>query len=275
MKVMDPDEVFSAVPTFDSISVTGPDKTEYEPGAELDLTGLVVTANYSDGSSREISSDAYTVSGYDADTAGEQDITVTYAGKTDTFTVTVKEEPGTEPEEPVLDRIEVTAMPDKTEYKVGEKLDLTGMVVTAYYSNNESEEVTDYTVEGFDSSAAGEVELTVRYEDKTAVFTVTVTEDTTEPGGEDPEDPNQPGEEDPSDPGQTDGDVQDPDTGSQGGQDTDNSGNDKTDNSSSGQAVSSPKTGDSTNFLLWTGLAAATLVAGGYAEMCRKKSTKR
>ena len=234
----------------------------------------------------EISSDAYTVSGYDADTAGDQNITVTYAGKTDTFMVTVNGEPGTEPEDPVLERIEVTTLPDTTEYKIGDTLDLTGMVVTAYYSNDESEEVTDYTVEGFDSSAAGPVELTVRYEDKTAVFTVTVTEDTTEPGGEDPEDPdqpggedpedpNQPGEEDPSDPGQTDGDVQDPDTGSQGGQDTDNSVNDKTDNSSSGQAVSSPKTGDGTNFLLWTGLATAALVAGGYAEMCRKKSTKR
>ncbi len=145
---------------------------------------------------------------------------------------------------------------------------------------------TYYTVEGFDSSVAGEVELTVRYEDKTAVFTVTVTEDTTEPGreepedpdqpgGEEPGDPSQPGGEDPDDPGQSDGDVQDPDTGSQGGQDTDNSGNDKADNSGSGQTVSSPKTGDSTNFLLWTGLAAAALEAGGYAGMCRKKSAKR
>ena len=261
------------MPTFDSISVTGPDTTEYDLGADLDLTGLVVTANYSDGSSREISSDAYTVSGYDADTAGKQEITVAYAGKTDTFTVTVKEESGTDPQEPVLERIEVTTLPDKTEYKVGEELDLTGMVVTAYYSNHESEAVTDYTVEGFDSSVAGGVELTVRYGDKTTVFTVNVTEESTEPGGEDPsqpggeepsqpggedssqpggeepsqpggEDPSQPEGEDPGDPGQTGGAVQNPDTGSQGGQDTDNSGNNKTDNSSSGQSVSSPKTGD-------------------------------
>lgn len=97
VKVMDPDEVFSAVPTFDSISVTGPDITEYEPGDELDLTGLIVMANYSDGSSREINSNAYTVSGYDADTSGEQVITVSYAGKTAEFKVTVAgetDEPG-------------------------------------------------------------------------------------------------------------------------------------------------------------------------------------
>ena len=98
VKVMDPDEVFKAVPTFDSISVTGPDTTEYDLGDELDLTGLVVMANYSDGSSREISSDAYTVSGYDPNTAGEQTVTVTYGGKTAAFTVTVEE--GRQPADP-------------------------------------------------------------------------------------------------------------------------------------------------------------------------------
>ena len=120
-------------PTLDRIELGGDVKTEYTQGEALDLSGLTVTAVYSDGSKVELKVGDYTVSGYDADTAGDQNITVTYAGKTDTFTVTVKEEPGTEPEEPVLDRIEVTGMPDKTEYKVGEKLDLTGMVVTAYY----------------------------------------------------------------------------------------------------------------------------------------------
>ena len=139
-------------------------------------------------------------------------------------------DPGEDPEDPVLDRIEVTSLPDKTEYKIGDTLDLAGMVVTAYYSNNESEEITGYTVEEFDSSAAGEVELTVRYEDKTAVFTVTVTEDTTEPGGEDPdqpggEDPSQPGGEDPDQPGGEDPDQpggEDPDQ--PGGEDPDQPG---------------------------------------------------
>ena len=308
VKVMDPDEVFSAVPTFDSISVTGPDTTEYDLGDDLDLTGLVVTANYSDGSSREISSDAYTVSGYDADTAGKQEITVAYAGKTDTFTVTVKEESGTDPQEPVLERIEVTTLPDKTEYKVGEELDLTGMVVTAYYSNHESEAVTDYTVEGFDSSAAGGVELTVRYGDKTTVFTVNVTEESTEPGGEDPsqpggENPSQPGGEDPSDPGQTGGedpeqpggedpsqpggenpgqpggenpadpgqpDGNDQNTGGDG-QSTDGNVQNSGSGSNDGAGSNSPKTGDSTNLLLWACAAAAALAAAGYTVVKRKK----
>ena len=37
-------------PTLDEIRLTGPTKTEYVQGEELDLSGLVVTAVYSDGS---------------------------------------------------------------------------------------------------------------------------------------------------------------------------------------------------------------------------------
>jgi len=48
---------------------------------------LTVTANYSDGSSVVLGDDAYELSG--TLTAGTSTITVTYSGKTDTFTVTV------------------------------------------------------------------------------------------------------------------------------------------------------------------------------------------
>ena len=78
-------------------------KTEYKQGEDLDLSGLTVTAVYSDGSRTEIQAGegGYTVSGYDADTAGTQTVTITYGGESVTFTVTVaeKEEPG-EPSEP-------------------------------------------------------------------------------------------------------------------------------------------------------------------------------
>ena len=70
--------------TLESITVSGPTKTEYEIGDELDLTGLVVTAHYSDGS--EVAVEDYEVSGFDSSTAGEKTITVTYQDKTTTFT---------------------------------------------------------------------------------------------------------------------------------------------------------------------------------------------
>ena len=87
-------------PTLDEIRLTGPTKTEYTQGEELDLSGLVVTAVYSDGSKSEVKAGDYTVSGYDPDTAGEQTVTVTYGGKTAAFTVTVEEKQPTDPSDP-------------------------------------------------------------------------------------------------------------------------------------------------------------------------------
>lgn len=76
--------------TLTSIAVTTqPTKTSYVPGESFDKTGMVVKANYSDGTSEEIS--AYTVSEIDKDKIGEQTLTVSYLGKTDTITIYVVE----------------------------------------------------------------------------------------------------------------------------------------------------------------------------------------
>ena len=85
-------------PVFTGITIANlPDKTEYVQGEELDLTGIIVEAHYSDTSvvKLEEGENGYTVSGYDAQQIGEQTITVSYNGDSATFTVTVtaKEEP--------------------------------------------------------------------------------------------------------------------------------------------------------------------------------------
>ncbi len=162
------------VVTLESITVSGPTKTEYEIGDELDLTGLVVTAHYSDGNEKVLSAGDYEVSGFDSSTAGEKTITVTYQGKTEAFTVTVKEA-----EKPVVTLESITISgPTKTEYKIGDELDLAGLVVTAHYSDGSTKvlEAKDYTVSKFDSSTAGEKTITVTYQGKTAAFKVTVKE---------------------------------------------------------------------------------------------------
>ena len=83
-------EAETPAPTLEKIEVTAPAKTEYVQGEELDLAGMTVTAVYSDGSTKEIA-EGYTVGGYDANVAGPQTVTVTYGGKTASFTVTVTE----------------------------------------------------------------------------------------------------------------------------------------------------------------------------------------
>ena len=75
-----------------------------------------------------------------------------------------------------LTGIEITA-PTKTDYFVGETIDLAGLVVTAKYNNNTTQVVTDYTTNAAEVLAeAGEnKDVTVTFEGKTATFKVNVT----------------------------------------------------------------------------------------------------
>ena len=80
---------------------------------------------------------------------------------------------------PVLESIEVTTLPTLVEYGYShQKYDWTGMVVTATYSNGDSEEVTDYTTDPEDGADVPNdnrtVTVTVTYEGKTDTFDVTV-----------------------------------------------------------------------------------------------------
>ncbi|MCB6416824.1 bacterial Ig-like domain-containing protein, partial [Faecalimonas umbilicata] len=77
----------------------------------------------------------------------------------------------------VLVDITVTP-PTKTEYTVGEDLELAGMKVTANYSDDNTEDVAieNCEVSGYDKTKAGEQTVTVTYEGKTATFKVTVKE---------------------------------------------------------------------------------------------------
>ena len=81
-----------------------------------------------------------------------------------------------------LDHITITA-PTKTEYEVGDELDLTGLTVTGYNRLGQEIPVTGgYTVSAVDMTTAGTKTVTVTYYDCTASFEITVKEaPTTEP----------------------------------------------------------------------------------------------
>ncbi|MGN0813760.1 MAG: bacterial Ig-like domain-containing protein [Candidatus Coproplasma sp.] len=77
--------------------------------------------------------------------------------------------------ERTLSSIVITTPPEKTEYVEGESFDKTGMVVTANYSDNTSEQITDYTVDKT-TLAVGDTSVTVTYQGKTATQAITVKE---------------------------------------------------------------------------------------------------
>ena len=236
------------VPVLDRLEVAAPTIVKYELGEELNTDGMVVRAVYSDGSSKVLTAEQYTLSGFSSDKAGTKTVTVSYTEneitKTASFDVTIKEAPVViqvdktglkekldeakaigpdgvtegsyeklqnaiqeaegvynDPNasqdavnqqiqkligaisglKPVLSGLEVSD-PVKTEYAVGERLDTTGMTVTAQYSDGTTVTLASgqYTVSGFDSATAGEKQVTVSYTEdgvtKTAAFTVTVKE---------------------------------------------------------------------------------------------------
>ena len=86
--------VEAEAPTVTSIEVTTePTKTAYADGESLDLTGMVVTGNLSNGETIDVTADCTTtpVDGavLTTDPSGEISVVVSYFELTDTFTVTV------------------------------------------------------------------------------------------------------------------------------------------------------------------------------------------
>lgn len=184
-----------------SICITSyPDKVYYQVNEIFDPTGLVlsavITERYPDGTEKNITEEiAYpneniSFSGTDFSTEGTKIITVIYTKSElvayTSFEVTVGE--GSLIEK-TLDSISIKTLPTKTEYKVNEEFDPTGLVITAnytnYYSDNSSMSYSNdisydnnMSFSGTDFSTAGTKIITVTYTEnetsKSATFEITV-----------------------------------------------------------------------------------------------------
>ena len=157
-------EISVSEASITAISVTTmPSKVNYHVGKEFDSTGIVVTATASDGNTIDVTKDC-TYSGFDSSSPKQCEITVHYGGFTCTFEVTIIR----------LTILEVTHMPTKTKYFTGETFDSTGLIITAYYDNGTSEQVTDYTLSNPDMSTYGNKTVTVTFDGKTVDFSILV-----------------------------------------------------------------------------------------------------
>ena len=150
------------------IEVIPPNQTTYALGEGLNLGGMVVTATYSDNSTRNVTSFCST-SGFNSSSAGTKTVTVSYAEdgttKTATFSVTVNAAAK------ALHHIEVIP-PSKDAYNVGDSFNSGGMVVTAVYNDNTTKNVTSASkTSGFDSSSPGVKYITVSYTEDGATHT--------------------------------------------------------------------------------------------------------
>lgn len=146
-----------------------PNKTVYKSGESFDPTGMIVTAGYGYGLTSDVT--GYSVSPQIL-TDGVTEVTITYTEgrvtKTAMVSVTV---------EKVLVSIAVTTNPSKMAYNYLESFDPAGMVVTATYSDESTEEVSGYTYSETAFSTLGQqaVELSYAYEGVTKTTSLNVT----------------------------------------------------------------------------------------------------
>jgi hypothetical protein len=154
-----------------SINISSnPNKMNYNIGDSLDLTGLVVEAQYASGGPYVIPHRLLQID-FNSSTSGAKTVTVSYGGQSATIT-------GIYVGTATLTGISVTTQPTKTNYNVGEQIDLSGLVVTASYSDGSTSPVTSFSVSPEIFSTAGTITVTITYgnppNQQTATFTVTV-----------------------------------------------------------------------------------------------------
>lgn len=149
---------------------TPPTKTVYEAGDSFDKTGMVITVTYDDASTREVTN--YNCSPVVL-SKDDTYITISYREMMTTVTttqpVTVKN---------LLKKIQIITPPTETAYEIGDTIDLTGMVVHAFYSDGSSHEISNYTYSPHVVSSASDTEVTITYTEdgitKTAIQDITV-----------------------------------------------------------------------------------------------------
>ena len=139
-----------AAKTLESVAISGtPTQTTYEVGEAFNTAGLTVTAHYSDGSSKEITSGITWNVTPETLTAGVTSVSVT--ATVDEVTseafiingITVR----------ALQSVTLEGFPTKTSYSVGEIFDPTGIKVMANYTTGDPKDVTSEAIFNFDNSA--------------------------------------------------------------------------------------------------------------------------
>ena len=159
---------------------TGPKKTSYAEGEDLDLRGGVLRVQYEGGAEDELirlTHAGVSVSGFDTHHKGEQDLTLQYLGQAvhANLSVTVTSQDEASPK--TILGIEVSQEPKK-DYLVGDSLDLSEGRFAVAYSNDTMEEhsFADEGVEitGYDAQKTGRQTLTLRYQGHKVNFDVLV-----------------------------------------------------------------------------------------------------
>lgn len=149
---------------LESITLSGNYKTEFELGEDFSYSGLVVTANYSDGTSEVITDFSILPLSYNSFRPGTYRVVVNYEENGEiamaSYTVTVNRLIVFS----LLDSITLSGF-HPTAFIRGEEFTYDGLIVTAHYGDGSQATVTDYTVDSsaVDMKKAGTYPVVVIY----------------------------------------------------------------------------------------------------------------
>ena len=131
-----------------------PSKLTYKYGQELELSDMVVTANYAKQGEKVVTN--YEVIGYSKETLNDQKVTIRYAGKEDYIVVNV--------DNYVAD-IEIVTWPEKLTYIEDESIDVSGIEVNKVMKDGTSVpiELKDIIIEPNDKVTLGDEKIKVIY----------------------------------------------------------------------------------------------------------------
>lgn len=138
----------------------------YNIGTAPKASDFAIRVKKTDGATEDLTS-GFTVNG-DTSKVGNAKFTITYEGFTASVNVEIK---------PTASKIEITSLPGKTEYKVGETLDLTGLAIKVTKVDGSVEEnlKSGFTVSPSGKlNTPGDIAITVSYGGASTTFTVKV-----------------------------------------------------------------------------------------------------
>ncbi len=152
-----------------------PNKLTYKIGDTLDVTGGVLVVTYSDGTADTIAMKNAMIGGFNSKQAGTILLTVRYESFTNMFSVKVID-PNAPIEMPTVVSVELTSLPLKLEYKIGQIIDVGGGILTVTFSNDSTSAIAlqSSMVHDFDSSKAGMQWVTIEYAGTFNMFCVDI-----------------------------------------------------------------------------------------------------
>ena len=155
--------------TLKSIQIQGTPKTEYNINEPIQ-TGLSILVTRQTGEIEAIDVENDMISGFNTTTEGEKEVTITYTEngvtKQTSYSITVKD---------AVTGIGIKTNPNKTQYKYGVELDLTGATISVVKGSGTVEiPVTEDMVSGYDKEKLGEQTIKVTYGGEETTFKVNV-----------------------------------------------------------------------------------------------------